>query len=88
MAEEHLEDHGHSVAAWTTVAMLLVAAICVAIGVAWGLHPLYYIGGAIAVVAVLVGKILGKMGFGNHHKLHAPPLTPEEQARLDAQQAS
>ncbi|MFC6707321.1 HGxxPAAW family protein [Flexivirga alba] len=88
MAEEIHEDHGHSVAAWTTVCFLLVASICVSIGVAWGLHPFYYIGGALAVVGVLVGKAMGKMGFGNHHKLHAPPLTAEERAQIESQRAS
>lgn len=88
MAEEIHEDHGHSVAAWTTVGFLLVASICVSIGVAWGLHPFYYIGGALAVVGVLVGKALGKMGFGNHHALVSPPLTAEERAQLESQRAS
>ncbi|RNI18149.1 HGxxPAAW family protein [Flexivirga caeni] len=91
MAEEFHEvheDHGHSVAAWTTVVFLLVAALCVGVGVAWGLHPFYYLGGALAVVGVIAGKVLYKMGFGNHHVLSAPPLTAEEQAKLDAQQAS
>ena len=88
MAEEFHEDHGHSVAAWTTVGILLVAAICVGVGVAWGLHPLYWIGGALAVVGVLAGEVLGKMGFGNHNKQPAPPLTPEEQAKLESQRAS
>lgn len=88
MAEEFHEDHGHSVAAWTTVCFLLVASICVGIGVAWGLHPLYYIGGALALVGVLAGKALAKMGFGNHHHLVAPPLTAEERAQLESQRAS
>jgi len=88
MAEEFHEDHGHSVAGWTTVAFLLVAAICVGVGVAWGIHALYYTGGALAVVGVAVGKILAKMGFGNHTRPTAPPLTPEEQARANAQRAS
>ena len=88
MAEEFHEDHGHSVAAWTTVVFLLVASVCVGIGVAWGLHPLYFIGGALALVGVIVGKILAAMGFGNHHRLTKPALTAEEQAQLDAQQAS
>lgn len=89
MAEEIHEDHGHSVAAWTTVGFLLAAAVCVGIGVAWGLHPLYYTGGALAIVGVLLGKVLAKMGFGNHHKLSAPPLTPQEQqAEAQSQRAS
>lgn len=88
MAEEHHENHGHSVAAWTTVAFLLVAAICVGIGVAWGIHALYYTGGAVAVVGLVVGRILFKMGFGNRIHTVAPPLTAEEQAQLNAQQAS
>lgn len=88
MAEEFHEDHGHSVAAWTTVCFLLVASISVAVGVAWGLHPFYYIGGALAVVGVLVGKALAKMGFGNHHALIAPPLSAEERAQLESQRAS
>ena len=88
MAEEFHEDHGHSVAAWTTVCFLLVASICVAVGVAWGLHPFYYIGGALAVVGVLVGKVLAKMGFGNHQALVAPPLSAEERAHHESQRAS
>ena len=88
MAEEFHEDHGHSVAAWTTVVFLLVAAVCVGIGVAWGIHALYYTGGSVAVVGLAVGKTLAKMGFGNHHQLSAPPLTPEEQGNLDARRAS
>lgn len=88
MAEEHHENEGHSVAAWTTVCFLLVASAVLCIGVAWGLHPLYYIGAALAVVGVIVGKILGKMGFGNPMHTDAPPLTAAEQAQLDAQQAS
>lgn len=88
MAEEFHEDHGHSVAAWTTVVFLLVASVCVGVGVAWGIHALYYTGGALALVGVGVGKTLAKMGFGNHHRLTAPPLTAEEQAKLDAQRAS
>lgn len=88
MAEEFHEDHGHSVAAWTTVAFMLAAAISVAIGVAWGVHALYYTGGALALVGLAVGKTLAKMGFGNHNKQPAPPLTAEEQSKLDAQRAS
>lgn len=88
MAEEPHENHGHSVAAWTTVTFLLVASICVGVGVAWGIHALYYIGGALALVGVLLGKALAKMGFGNRHVLTAPPLTAEERAKLESQQAS
>lgn len=88
MAEEFHEDHGHSVAAWTTVVFLLVAATCVGIGVAWGIHAMYYTGGALALVGVAVGKILAKMGFGNHHQLPPPPLTPEDQTNVETRRAS
>jgi hypothetical protein len=88
MAEESHENHGHSVAAWTTVTFLLVASLCVGVGVAWGVHALYYAGGAVALVGVAVGKTLAKMGFGNRQVLSAPPLTAEERARLESQQAS
>ncbi|WP_265446817.1 HGxxPAAW family protein [Flexivirga meconopsidis] len=86
MAEEvpH-EDHGHSVAAWTTVVLLLLAAASVSIGVAWGLHFFYYLGGALLIVGLLAGKILASMGFGNKH-VHLPPPLPADQQEQGARQ--
>ncbi|WP_246242757.1 HGxxPAAW family protein [Flexivirga aerilata] len=80
MAEEvpH-EDHGHSVAAWTAVVLLLLAAASVSIGVAWGLHFFYYLGAALTIIGVAAGKILASMGFGNKHVHVAPPLPADQQ---------
>jgi hypothetical protein len=60
---EH-EDHGHSVAAWTTVGILIVAAAIMAAAVAWANLWLFIGGAALAVVGVVVGKLLSMAGYG------------------------
>ncbi len=64
MSDVHHENHGHSVAAWSGVALLLVAAILIAIGVAWGIHALQIAGVVVAVIGVATGVTLSKAGFG------------------------
>lgn len=94
MSDPH-ENHGHSIAAWTGVGFLLVAAVCIAVGVAWGLHSMQITGTVLAVVGVAAGVILSKAGFGAE-KMPPPPNPaetgqevepqPESRAQTDARQ--
>lgn len=63
-AEIH-EDHGHSVAAWTCVGILMIAALLISIGVAFGNHVLDIIGVVLIFVGVAAGIVLSKAGFGS-----------------------
>lgn len=77
MAEEH-ENHGHSVAAWSMVGLLIVASLLIALGVGFGQTWLDIAGVVLAVIAIVVGKGLSAAGFG------APALkAPGEQDTRD-----
>jgi hypothetical protein len=60
---EH-EDHGHSVAAWTAVTILIIASAVMAAAVLWPNLWLFIGGAALAVVGVVVGKVLSMAGYG------------------------
>ncbi|GAA4402270.1 hypothetical protein GCM10023168_12590 [Fodinibacter luteus] len=60
---EH-EDHGHSVAAWTAVTILIVAAAIMSLAVVFP-NVWLFVGGAIlAVVGIVAGKVLSMAGYG------------------------
>ena len=66
VSEEAPHDlHGNSPAAWTAVAIVLVAftvgAIAMVLGPNW---VLFWISVAIAVVGALTGKVMQLLGFG------------------------
>lgn len=60
---EH-DNHGHSVAAWTAVGILTVAAAIMCAAVVWPNMGMFIGGAALAVVGVVVGKVLSMAGFG------------------------
>lgn len=65
--EDYVADHhGQSVASWTAVGVLLVAAalICLAFPLASMRMPLLVIGLVLAVVGLVAGKVLAAKGFG------------------------
>ncbi len=65
MAEhEHHEDHGHSVAAWTAVTIILVGCVVAAWAVVAATPVLFWVGIGIAVVGAIAGKVLGMAGYG------------------------
>lgn len=64
MSDEIHEDHGHSVAAWTCVAILIIASLVISLGVAFGSHLLDILGVILVAVGVAAGVILSKTGFG------------------------
>ena len=64
MAEHHDDDHGNSVAAWTMVGILLVAAAVMSLAVAFPNVPLFIGGVVLAIVGVVAGKLLALAGYG------------------------
>lgn len=61
MAEHH---HGSTPAAWTAVALILIAFCVGATGLVVGNWMVFWLGVALAVVAVIVGKVMQAMGMG------------------------
>lgn len=57
-------NEGRTVAAWTTVAIVLVGAVVSALGVAFGLPWLAWTGAGVIVVGLVVGGVLRAAGFG------------------------
>jgi multisubunit Na+/H+ antiporter MnhG subunit len=65
MAEHEIhEDHGHSVAAWTGVGIILVGSAVAALGVAVAHTAIFVIGIVICVVGAVAGKVLSLAGYG------------------------
>lgn len=60
---EH-EDHGHSVAAWTTVGILIVASAIMSAAVLWPNLWVFIGGAALGVVGLAAGKVLSMAGYG------------------------
>lgn len=60
---EHV-DHGHTVAAWTGVTIIMIAFLVGCIGVVIAKPVVFWVGIALIAVGVVVGKVLALMGFG------------------------
>ena len=62
--------HGHSVAAWTAVSIVMLGALlmCVAVALGWGALWLFIVGGVVVVLGPVVGKVLGAMGLGSKNR--------------------
>lgn len=75
MAEHEIhEDHGHSVAAWTAVGVLLVGTAVMSWAVVATSVPLFVVGAVICVIGVVLGKVLGMAGYGAKD---VPPVTSD-----------
>jgi uncharacterized membrane protein YphA (DoxX/SURF4 family) len=59
--------HGHSVAAWTAVTLVMIGALLMSVAVALGFKAtwLFAVGVGVVVLGGLLGKVLGAMGFGS-----------------------
>jgi hypothetical protein len=65
MAEhEHHEDHGHSVAAWTAVTIILIGSAIASWAVVVASPVLFWVGIGVAVLGAVAGKVLGMAGYG------------------------
>ncbi len=61
------ENHGNTPAAWTAVVVALVGFVVAGIGLMAGSMLTFWIGVALAPVAVVVGMVMAKMGYGAAH---------------------
>lgn len=75
MAEEVHEDHGHSVAAWTGVVVILVGSAVAAVGVTIASVALFVVGIVVCLVGAVAGKVLSMAGYGA--KTVVGPDSPE-----------
>ncbi|MBU6348004.1 MAG: hypothetical protein KGQ38_05265 [Actinomycetales bacterium] len=63
---EH-EDHGHTVAAWTAVAIITVAFLVGTIGVIIAKPAIFWVGVSLIFFGLIAGKVLALLGFGAKH---------------------
>ncbi|CCH77261.1 Anthranilate synthase component I [Nostocoides japonicum T1-X7] len=73
MSDEH-EDHGHSVAAWVSVAIIMVGAVIMAFSVLFPTLWLFIVGAVIAIVGAISAKVLSMAGFGSRPPVKRDPL--------------
>jgi uncharacterized protein DUF6704 len=65
-AGEHFESHGHSLASWVLVALVLVGAFVVSLGLVLTVLWLDIVGAVVIVLGLIVGRLLQMAGFGVH----------------------
>lgn len=63
---EH-EDHGHTVAAWTAVAIIILAFLVGTIGVIIAKPAIFWVGFGLIFLGLIAGKVLALLGFGAKH---------------------
>jgi hypothetical protein len=63
---------GRSTAAWTAVAILLVASFLISLAIVVKSWPMALVGLALLVVVAAAGKILAMAGFGQEKSEHTP----------------
>lgn len=62
--EEHHEDEGHSVAAWTSVVVMLIGVAVGAFGVWFASLPVVWTGAGLLVVGIILWPVLKLAGLG------------------------
>ena len=62
----HEESHGHSLASWMLVALILVGTFVVCLAIVLELLWLAIIGLVICAAGLVVGRLLQMAGFGVH----------------------
>ena len=58
-----MAHHGNTPAAWTAVCLALAGFIVAGVGLMVGSWIVFWVGVALAPIAVIVGMIMGKMGL-------------------------
>ena len=66
---------GQSVAAWTAVAILLLAALLISVAVVVKSWPMAFVGIVLVVAGAAAGKILAMAGFGVTRPHKSPSST-------------
>ncbi len=62
---EHDDNHGHSVAAWTAVLILIVASAVMSLAVLFPNVWLFVAGVVLAIIGLVAGKVLSMAGYGS-----------------------
>lgn len=57
-------NHGHTVAAWTTVVVVLIGSTVAGLGVLFAVVWMFWAGLVIVLVGVIAGRVLKAMGHG------------------------
>lgn len=78
--QEHHEDHGHSIAAWTAVGVILLGSLVMAFAVVLGVVWLFVVGAVVVVVGAVLGKVLSAMGFGANVTIESATGAERDQA--------
>lgn len=60
----HTEDHGHSLAAWTGVGIVMLGALIGSLAVVFTIWWLLAVGFAVGFLGPVVGVVLARMGYG------------------------
>ena len=60
--------HGHTVAAWTAVTIIIIASAVGAVFFFFDMPVMVWASGAIAVIGLVVGYVLRQMGYGTKPK--------------------
>lgn len=60
------DNHGNTPAAWTAVTIGLLAFVVGGIGLIVGSMTIFWIGVALGPIAIVVGAVMGRMGYGAH----------------------
>jgi hypothetical protein len=63
--EEEHESHGHSMAAWAAVGIILVGALVMSLAVVFPSVLWFVIGAVIVVAGAVTGKVLAMAGYGD-----------------------
>lgn len=61
------DNHGNTPAAWTAVVIGLAAFVVGGIGLMAGSMLVFWIGVALAPIAIIVGAVMSRMGYGAAH---------------------
>lgn len=74
MSSDHLEPgEGHSPAAWSGVAIMLVGIAASTLGLFIGMWWLFFTGIGVMVFGILAGVVMSKLGYG----ANGPKYTPK-----------
>lgn len=73
-AAEFHDNHGNSLAAWTSVIIIMIGSLIMSGAVLMMSTPVFVIGVIVVLLGVVAGKVLSSMGYGS------PPL-PKPGAR-------
>lgn len=61
------DNHGNTPAAWSAVILALAGFVVGGIGLMAGAMPVFWVGVALCPIAIVVGFVLSRLGYGASH---------------------